>query len=133
MKVDGNSCVCHLDDVTFLSRPIAGWVGSLAHALMSFGIVPAVALQRWLSPRALALVGVFLNCGGFFATAFVPSLWYAFLTYGLAVGIGMSFILQAGISLCLVWFPSKHSARANALVTLGTPCGRLLSSLFQEQ
>ncbi|XP_022089474.1 monocarboxylate transporter 5-like isoform X2 [Acanthaster planci] len=106
---------------------ITGWVGCIAHSLMSFGSIPAAALIRRLSPRAVILAGVFLHCGGFFSTAFVPSLGYAFLTYGAAVGIGTSFIVQGSYTLALMWFPTKHCARACATMNAGTPFGMLVS------
>ncbi|XP_038054897.1 monocarboxylate transporter 13-like [Patiria miniata] len=106
---------------------ITGWVGCVAHSLMCLGSIPADALIRRLSPRTVILVGVLLNCGGFFATAFVPSLGYAFLTYGVAVGLGTSFILQAGFTLILLWFPTRYCARASSIIVIGTPCGTLIS------
>ncbi|XP_038056086.1 monocarboxylate transporter 13-like [Patiria miniata] len=105
------------------------WVGCVTHSLTCLGSIPAAALIRRLSPRTVILVGVLLNCGGFFATAFVPSLGYAFLTYGVVVGLGDSFILQAGYTLSLMWFPTKYCARASSVIIVGTPSGMLISGL----
>ncbi|XP_033645093.1 monocarboxylate transporter 13-like [Asterias rubens] len=109
------------------STSFTGWVGSLAHALVSIGTLPAAVCLRKLSPRVVTFMGIFLYCGGVASTAFVPSLGYVVVTYSVISGLGMSFVVQAGIVLTLAWFPKKYCARATSALMIGTPCGTLIS------
>ena len=81
-------------------------------------------IQR-LGPRAVTLLGATVLGGGLVATSFVPSLPWAFLTFGVLVGLGGNFMYHTGIQVIFDWFPGgKSCARASSFVVTGTSFGK---------
>ncbi|XP_038057365.1 monocarboxylate transporter 13-like isoform X2 [Patiria miniata] len=103
---------------------LTGWVGSLASALIFCSPISPVLIKR-LGPRVVAMLGATLLTCGLVATSFVPALAYAFLTFGILVGVGGNFIYQSGVKVILDWYPRDNCSRATAGAVLGTSVGIL--------
>ena len=82
-------------------------------------------LARKLSKRSVVLLGVSLSGAGTLATSFVPALGYAYLTYGLLVGLGASLVVHTALVLQMDWFQGENYARASSLAQMGASCGKL--------
>ncbi|XP_022089761.1 monocarboxylate transporter 13-like [Acanthaster planci] len=98
---------------------VTGWVGSLALALM-FCNPLSPPLIRLYGPRVVTLAGTVIFTCGLAATSFVPDLAFAFVTFGVLVGVGSNFVYQSGVELVLDWFPYKNCSRATSVALLGT-------------
>ncbi|XP_022089591.1 monocarboxylate transporter 13-like [Acanthaster planci] len=102
-----------------------GWIGSLANSLMgAAGLISMPLIQRY-GPRLVTLVGLVAFGGGLVTTSLVPALAYAYVTFGVVVGLGANFVLQSVVHLLFSWFPEKNCSRAFSLVMLGTSFSEL--------
>ncbi|XP_038057221.1 monocarboxylate transporter 13-like [Patiria miniata] len=113
-----------LQDEFGAGAALTGWVGSLATTLVFCSPVSPLLLQR-LGPRAVALLGTVVFSAGLVATSFVPALPYAFLTFGVLVGVGGNFLVQSVVLVVFKWFPGRNCSRATSIAWLGTPFGTL--------
>ncbi|XP_038057312.1 monocarboxylate transporter 13-like [Patiria miniata] len=103
---------------------LTGWLGSLAAALIFCSPISPVLIKR-LGPRVVAMLGAALLSCGLVATSFVPALAYAFLTFGVLVGVGGNFIFQSGVKVIFDWYPRENCSRATAGALLGPSVGIL--------
>ncbi|XP_038057220.1 monocarboxylate transporter 13-like isoform X2 [Patiria miniata] len=109
-----------LQDEFNAGAALTGWVGSLANAVMGAAAPVSSPLIQRFGPRAVTVTGLVVFSGGLVATSFVPALSYAYLTFGLLVGLGANFVFQSGIELLFNWFPDENCSRAISLALLGT-------------
>ena len=107
----------------FSSSLCSGWVGSLANGLYFLCCPLTSMLLRRLSCRAVILVGVVLYSTGLLTTSFITALEYAYLTFGLLVGIGANFAIYGSNYLLLKWFRERNFIRVNSITSLGTSFG----------
>lgn len=88
--------------------------------------IPGRILDIW-GPRATAsAAGIFCFAGYFFASR-LDSLWELYLSYGVLVGLAISFGYISVITTILKWFPDK-SGLASGLVLSGFGGGALFLS-----
>jgi MFS family permease len=63
--------------------------------------------------------------GGLAATAFADSIWVAYLTYGLGVGVGAACAYIPTFAILGGWF-DRWRTRALGIAAAGTGCGMLV-------
>ncbi len=82
----------------------------------------------WLSdrfgPRTVSIVGALVMTAGLAATAFVDSIWMAYLTYGAGLGAGAACIYVPALAALGGWF-RRWRTRALSIAAAGTGCGML--------
>jgi MFS family permease len=78
-----------------------------------------------LGPRVLAVAGALAMAGGLAATAFADSIWVAYLTYGLGVGVGAACAYIPTFAILGGWF-DRWRTRALGIAAAGTGCGMLV-------
>lgn len=78
-----------------------------------------------LGPRVMAASGAVVMAAGLAATAFVPTIWLACITYGLGVGIGAALAYIPSVSVLGGWF-ERNRTRALSIAAAGTGCGMLV-------
>lgn len=110
-----------------------GWDRSaFALALSIFavvsGIVPPVAgrMADRYGPRVVLTVGAALNAVGMMLMAFTPNLWYAYIVYGVVIGLGFGIAGQsANAALLSRWFV-KRRGMALSISSTGLGMGQLI-------
>ncbi|XP_071785772.1 monocarboxylate transporter 13-like [Asterias amurensis] len=104
------------------SAALTGWVGSIANAIFGIcGPLCAPLILRF-GLRTMTLVSSVIFSIGLAATSFVPSLLYAYFTFGILVGVGAGTVVQAVMTLVVHWFPGKSCTRGLAMALVGTSC-----------
>ena len=82
----------------------------------------------WVSdrfgPRIVSIVGALVMTAGLSATAFVDSIWMAYLTYGAGLGVGAACIYIPALAALGGWF-RRWRTRALSIAAAGTGCGML--------
>lgn len=78
-----------------------------------------------IGPRRVVLAGAIVVGAGLALTAAVPQMWIGYLTYGIGVGVGASFVYIPTLALVGGWF-TRHRTAALGLAAAGTGCGTLL-------
>ncbi|MGD9801983.1 MAG: MFS transporter [Hyphomicrobiaceae bacterium] len=76
-------------------------------------------------PRFTVIVGALIMVGGLFATASLSSVWIAYLTYGLCVGVGAGCAYIPTFAILGGWF-ERQRTRALSIGAAGTGCGMLI-------
>ena len=89
-----------------------------------FGSITGRLSDR-IGPRRVVLAGAIILGAGLALTAAVPQMWIGYLTYGVGVGIGASFVYIPTLALVGGWF-ARHRTTALGLAAAGTGCGTLL-------
>ena len=89
-----------------------------------FGSITGRLSDR-IGPRRVVLAGAIILGAGLAFTAAVPQMWIGYLTYGVGVGIGASFVYIPTLALVGGWF-ARHRTTALGLAAAGTGCGTLL-------
>jgi MFS family permease len=89
-----------------------------------FGSITGRLSDR-IGPRRVVLAGAIILGAGLMLTAAVPQMWIGYLTYGVGVGIGASFVYIPTLALVGGWF-ARHRTTALGLAAAGTGCGTLL-------
>lgn len=110
-----------------------GWDrSSFALALSIFavvsGIVPPVAgrMADRYGPRVVLTVGAALNALGMMLMALTPNLWYAYIVYGVIIGLGFGIAGQsANAALLSRWFV-KRRGMALSISSTGLGMGQLI-------
>ncbi len=75
-------------------------------------------------PRTVSIVGALVMTAGLAATAFVDSIWMAYLTYGAGLGAGAACIYVPALAALGGWF-RRWRTRALSIAAAGTGCGML--------
>lgn len=82
----------------------------------------------WISdrfgPRIVSVVGALVMTAGLAATAFTSSIWMAYLTYGVGLGVGAACIYVPALATLGGWF-NRWRTQALSLAAAGTGCGML--------
>ena len=110
-----------------------GWDrSSFSLALSIFAIVSAIVppfagrLADRYGPRIVLTAGAALNALGMVLMAFTPSLWYAYVVYGLIIGLGFGIAGQsANAALLSRWFV-KRRGMALSISSTGLGMGQLI-------
>ena len=87
--------------------PVTGWIS-----------------DRW-GPRLVTAVGAAAMAASLGATALVDSVWIAYLTYGLGVGLGAACAYIPTFAVLGGWF-DRWRIRALSIAATGTGCGMLV-------
>jgi MFS family permease len=87
--------------------PVTGWIS-----------------DRW-GPRLVTTVGAAAMTASLGATALVDSVWIAYLTYGLGVGLGAACAYIPTFAVLGGWF-DRWRIRALSIAATGTGCGMLV-------
>ena len=87
--------------------PVTGWIS-----------------DRW-GPRPVTAVGAVAMTASLGATALVDSVWIAYLTYGLGVGLGAACAYIPTFAVLGGWF-DRWRIRALSIAATGTGCGMLV-------
>ena len=104
----------------------AGWVGSIANAIFGIcGPFCAPLILRF-GLRTMTLISSVMFSIGLAATSLVPSLLYAYFTFGILVGVGAGTVVQAVMTLVVHWFPGKSCTRGLSMALVGTSCCKYL-------
>jgi MFS family permease len=82
-------------------------------------------LSDRFGPRHIVGAGALIMGVGLVLTAFVPTMWSGYLTYGAGAGIGAACAYIPTLSLVGGWF-TRHRSTALGLAAAGTGCGTLL-------
>lgn len=111
------------------------WIFSLYTFLnLAIGIVAGAAFDVY-GIKVVLLVGMILNCGGLYATAFSTKLWHFILSFGVCAGIGSGITLVPLVSVISHWF-LKRRGLANGIAKSGSIAGvffpMMLRSLFPQ-
>ena len=72
--------------------------------------------------KKILLVGMILNCGGLYATAFCTELWHFVLSFGICTGIGSGLMLTPLVGVVSHWFLKKRGL-ANGVSECGSVSG----------
>ena len=110
-----------------------GWDrSSFSLALSIFAIVSAIVppiagrLADRYGPRIVLTTGAALNALGMVLMAFTPNLWYAYVVYGLIIGLGFGIAGQsANAALLSRWFV-KRRGMALSISSTGLGMGQLI-------
>ncbi|MGH7913801.1 MAG: MCT family MFS transporter [Candidatus Binataceae bacterium] len=79
-------------------------------AALYFALGPLTGyLSDRFGPRPVVAAGALIAGGGVILTAFIPRLWFAYLTYGLGVGIGVSCCYVPLIAMVAGWFERRRN------------------------
>ncbi|RIK41199.1 MAG: hypothetical protein DCC58_12810, partial [Chloroflexi bacterium] len=110
-----------------------GWDrSSFALALSIFavvsGVVPPFAgrLADRYGPRLVLTAGALLNAVGMILMAFTPNLWYAYIVYGVVIGLGFGVAGQSvNAALLSRWF-ARRRGMALSVASTGLGAGQLV-------
>ena len=81
-------------------------------------------LSDRFGPRPVVAAGALATGGGVILTALIPRLWYAYFTYSLGVGIGVSCCYVPLVSMIAGWFDRRRNT-ALGLAASGIGAGTL--------
>ena len=94
-------------------------------AALYFALSPLTGyLSDRFGPRPVVVVGALATGGGVILTAFIPRLWFAYFTYSLGVGIGVSCCYVPLVSMIAGWFDRRRNT-ALGLAVAGIGAGTL--------
>lgn len=91
------------------TEDLAGLAFSILIAFFGLGCVLGGFLQDRHGPRAAALWGTALLCGGFLAAAFLPAgqPWLFFAAYSAPAGLGSAFLYPSIMSCAQKWYVDR--------------------------
>jgi MFS family permease len=94
-------------------------------AALYFALSPLTGyLSDRFGPRPVVAAGALATGGGVILTAFIPRLWFAYFTYSLGVGIGVSCCYVPLVSMIAGWFDRRRNT-ALGLAVAGIGAGTL--------
>jgi MFS family permease len=94
-------------------------------AALYFALGPLTGyLSDRFGPRLVIGAGALFAGGGVILTAFIPRLWFAYLTYSVGVGIGVSCSYVPLVTMIAGWF-DRHRNTALGLAISGIGAGTL--------
>ncbi len=82
-----------------------GYVGCVMSAVAYVSSPITAFLLTIVSHRFVCVLGSLCCAIGAFASAFVPSITYLFLTLGILYGLGVNFLFHSSLCLQLEYFP----------------------------
>ncbi|MDP6564818.1 MAG: MFS transporter [Alphaproteobacteria bacterium] len=111
------------------SRADISLIFSIAGFLyFSLGAVSGPISDRFGSRRTVAF-GILLIAAGLFAASLAGDIWQVYLSYGIAVGVGIGFIYVPSIGVVQRWFVRQRGL-ASGLASAGIGVGTLLAPPF---
>jgi MFS family permease len=94
-------------------------------AALYFALSPLTGyLSDRFGPRPVVAAGALATGGGVILTAFIPHLWFAYFTYSLGVGIGVSCCYVPLVAMIAGWFDRRRNT-ALGLAVAGIGAGTL--------
>ena len=94
-------------------------------AALYFALSPLTGyLSDRFGPRPVVGAGALATGGGVILTAFIPHLWFAYFTYSLGVGIGVSCCYVPLVAMIAGWFDRRRNT-ALGLAVAGIGAGTL--------
>lgn len=121
----------YLSANTFVgARPLDfALVGGLNFAI-AMAIAPLVTnINRILGTRPTMLIGVVLHALGFITASFADGrIWVLFLTQGMLIGIGISFMFIPSVAVLPQWFWKKRTL-AQGMSSAGSGIGGIIFSV----
>lgn len=90
-------------------------------------IVSSILSDRF-GVRPIAIIGGVLGCIGLVASAFITELELLYLTFGILLGVGASFVYSPSLVILGHYF-RKHMGLVNGLVALGSSVFSILLSI----
>ena len=111
------------------SRGDISLVFSIAGFLyFSLGAVSGPLSDR-MGSRPIVALGMLLIAGGLLASSFAQSLWQVYLSYGVAVGVGVGFSYVPSVGVLQRWFVRRRGL-ASGLAVAGIGAGTLVAPPF---
>ena len=102
-------------------------------AALYFALSPLTGyLSDRFGPRPVVFAGALATGGGVVLTALIPRLWYAYFTYSLGVGIGVSCCYVPLVSMIAGWFDRRRNT-ALGLAVAGIGAGTLAVPPFSGE
>jgi MFS family permease len=106
------------------TREATSAIFSITGALY-FALSPLTGyLSDRFGPRPMVAMGALATGGGVILTAFIPHLWFAYFTYSLGVGIGVSCCYVPLVAMIAGWFDKRRNS-ALGLAVAGIGAGTL--------
>jgi MFS family permease len=106
------------------TREATSAIFSITGALY-FALSPLTGyLSDRFGPRPVVGAGALATGGGVILTAFIPHLWFAYFTYSLGVGIGVSCCYVPLVAMIAGWFDRRRNT-ALGLAVAGIGAGTL--------
>jgi len=68
-------------------------------------------------PQPVVGAGALITGGGVILTSFIPRLWFAYLTYGLGVGIGVSCCYVPLVTMIAGWFDRRRNTALGVAIS----------------
>ncbi|MDP7549440.1 MAG: MFS transporter, partial [Alphaproteobacteria bacterium] len=96
----------------------------------SLGAVSGPLSDR-LGSRPIVAFGILLIAGGLLASSFAQSLWQVYLSYGVAVGVGVGFAYVPSVGVLQRWFVRRRGL-ASGLAVAGIGVGTLVAPPFSR-
>lgn len=94
-------------------------------AALYFALSPVTGyLSDRFGPRPVVGAGALATGGGVILTAFIPRIWFAYFTYSLGVGIGVSCCYVPMVTMIAGWFDRRRNT-ALGLAVAGIGAGTL--------
>jgi MFS family permease len=94
-------------------------------AALYFALSPVTGyLSDRFGPRPVVGAGALATGGGVILTAFIPRIWFAYFTYSLGVGIGVSCCYVPMVTMIAGWFDRRRNT-ALGLAVAGSGAGTL--------
>ncbi len=94
------------------SDSVISWIGSIQGFMVYFTGVLAAPLIKKYSYRNIAIIGSVLSALGMVSSAFVPNIYFLYVTYGLMSGLGFGFMYLASMVAVQHWFDRKRATAA---------------------
>jgi MFS family permease len=117
-----------LSDVKLSS---VSWIFSLYMFLnLSMGVLAGPIFDIY-GIKQILIIGMILNCGGLYATAFSSKLWHFILSFGICTGIGSGIMLNPLVGVVSHWF-LKNRGWANGISECGSVSGVFFPIMLRQ-
>ena len=94
------------------SDSVTSWIGSIQGFMVYFTGLLAGPLIKKYSYRNMAITGSLISTLGMLSSAFVPSIYPLYVTYGLTTGLGFGLMYLASMVAVQHWFDSRRATAA---------------------
>lgn len=98
------------------------FIGSIAAAIMLLSGAFTGRLSDRFGPRAVVGTGAVMLSLGLFLSSFATAIWQVYLTYGVVLGLGVSFAFVPSVSAVAQWFV-KRRGLATGMAVAGSGVG----------